>query len=236
MLYGRPLVRAAPGNAASSLREKEVAMPLIPDQDLIEESLAALPLTKFQAGEVVLLAGSRSEQLLFLKKGTVAIVKDGIEIARVTQSGAVLGELSVLLNQSHTADVRAVEASQFLVASADILARDPVVLFYVAAVLAGRLNATNRVFVELKTQLAGQRGGVVGKTIEKMEGLLGGDDLPAMAQAARLDCCRARIPGLENWARSRLPRVEGGTRQCEKRCAPDGRKPDTGPKLACEAR
>jgi CRP/FNR family transcriptional regulator, cyclic AMP receptor protein len=211
-------------------------MPLIPDQDLIEESLAALPLTKFQAGEVVLLAGSRSEQLLFLKKGTVAIVKDGIEIARVTQSGAVLGELSVLLNQSHTADVRAVEASQFLVASADILARDPVVLFYVAAVLAGRLNATNRVFVELKTQLAGQRGGVVGKTIEKMEGLLGGDDLPAMAQAARLDCCRARIPGLENWARSRLPRVEGGTRQCEKRCAPDGRKPDTGPKLACEAR
>jgi formylglycine-generating enzyme required for sulfatase activity len=171
-------------------------MPLIPDQDLIEESLAALPLTKFQAGEVVLLAGSRSEQLLFLKKGTVAIVKDGIEIARVTQSGAVLGELSVLLNQSHTADVRAVEASQFLVASADILARDPVVLFYVAAVLAGRLNATNRVFVELKTQLAGQRGGVVGKTIEKMEGLLGGDDLPAMAQAARLDCCRARIPGL----------------------------------------
>ena len=74
-------------------------MPLIPDPDVIEESLAALPLTKFQAGEVVLLAGSRSEQLLFLKKGTVAVVKDGIEIARVTQSGAVLGELSVLLTR-----------------------------------------------------------------------------------------------------------------------------------------
>ena len=100
-------------------------MPLIPDPDLIEEALAALPLTKFQPGEVVLLAGSRSEQLLFLKKGTVAVVKDGIEIARVTQRGAVLGELSVLLNQPHTADVRAVEPSQFHVASADILARDP---------------------------------------------------------------------------------------------------------------
>ena len=100
-------------------------MPLIPDPDLIEEALAALPLTKFQPDEVVLLAGSRSEQLLFLKKGTVAVVKDGIEIARVTQRGAVLGELSVLLNQPHTADVRAVEPSQFHVASADILARDP---------------------------------------------------------------------------------------------------------------
>ena len=98
-------------------------MPLIPDPDLIEESLAALPLAKFQRGEVVLLAGSRSEQLLFLKTGTVAVVKDGIEIARVTESGAVFGELSVLLNQPHTADVRAVEPSQFHVARADILAR-----------------------------------------------------------------------------------------------------------------
>ena len=150
-------------------------MLLIPDPDLIEEALAALPVTKFQPGEVVLLAGSRSEQLLFLKKGTVAVVKDGIEIARVTQRGAVLGELSVLLNQPHSADVRAVEPSQFHVASADILARDPSVLFYVAAILARRLNATNRVFVDLKTQLkANQRGGILEKTIEKMEGLLGG--------------------------------------------------------------
>jgi transcriptional regulator len=126
-------------------------------------------------GEVVLLAGSRSEQLLFLKKGTVAVVKDGIEIARVTESGAVLGELSVLLNQPHSADVRAVEASQFHVASADILAREPLLLFYIAAILAQRLNAINRVFVELKTQLKiSQRGGIVEKTIEKMEGLLGG--------------------------------------------------------------
>jgi formylglycine-generating enzyme required for sulfatase activity/CRP-like cAMP-binding protein len=150
-------------------------MPLIPDPDLIEEALAALPVTEFQAGEVVLLAGSRSEQLLFLKKGTVAVVKDGIEIARVTQSGAVLGELSVLLNQPHSADVRAAEASQFYVASPYILAREPLVLFYVAEILARRLNATNQVLVELKTQLkAGQRGAVVEKTIEKIEGLLGG--------------------------------------------------------------
>jgi len=150
-------------------------MSLIPDPDLIEECLATLPVTEFQAGEAVLLAGSRSEQLLFLKKGTVAIVKDGIEIARVTQSGAVLGELSVLLNQPHSADVRAVEASQFHVASPYILAREPLVLFFVAEILARRLNATNRVLVELRTQLkAGQRGAVVEKTIEKMEGLLSG--------------------------------------------------------------
>jgi formylglycine-generating enzyme required for sulfatase activity/CRP-like cAMP-binding protein len=184
-------------------------MPLIPDPEVIEESLAALPLTKFQPGEVVLLAGSRSEQLLFLKKGTVAIVKDGIEIARVTQRGAVLGELSVLLNQPHTADVRAVEPSQFHVASADILARDPLVLFYVAAILARRLNATNRVFVELKTQLkASQRGGIVERTIEKMEGLLGGVlHLPAQsfepggALVNRADAFLAAHPNAEHQLR-----------------------------------
>ena len=150
-------------------------MPLIPDPEAIQECLSALPLTKFKPGEVVLLAGSRSEQLLFLKKGTVAVVKDGIEIIRVTESGAVFGELSILLNQPHTADVRAVEPSQFYVANADILAREPTILFYVASILGRRLNATNRVFVELKTQLkSGQRGGLVEKTMEKMEGLLGG--------------------------------------------------------------
>ncbi len=184
-------------------------MPLIPDPEVIEESLAALPLTKFQAGEVVLLAGSRSEQLLFLKKGTVAVVKDGIEIARVTESGAVFGELSVLLNQPHSADVRAVEASQFHVASADILARDPLVLFYVAAILARRLNATNRVFVELKTQLkASQRGGILEKTIEKMEGLLGGvlrlpvqSFEPGGALANRADAFLAAHPNAEHQLR-----------------------------------
>ena len=34
-------------------------MTVVPDPDLIEESLAALPLTKFEAGEIVVLAGSR---------------------------------------------------------------------------------------------------------------------------------------------------------------------------------
>jgi formylglycine-generating enzyme required for sulfatase activity/CRP-like cAMP-binding protein len=203
-------------------------MPLIPDPDLIEESIATLPLTKFQAGEVVLLAGSRSEQLLFLKKGTVAVVKDGIEIARVTESGAVLGELSVLLNQPHSADVRAVEASQFHVASADILAREPVFLFYVAAILARRLNATNRLFVELKTQLKVDQGGIVEKTIEKMEGLLGGVlRLPAQsfepggALVNRADAFLAAHPNAEHQLRRifalRLANVREGEEPTRRR-------------------
>jgi CRP/FNR family cyclic AMP-dependent transcriptional regulator len=55
--------------------------------------------------------------------------KNGVEIATVTEPGAVFGELSVLLDQPHTADVRALEASQFYVADAATLLRiDPIAL------------------------------------------------------------------------------------------------------------
>lgn len=149
-------------------------MSLIPHSDVIQERLAALPLTTFQAGEAVFLTGSRTDRLLFLKKGTVAVIKDAVEIARVTEPNVVFGELSVLLNRPHTADVRALERSQFHVATTEVLADDQFVLLYVTSILARRLDAANQVVVELKTQLkAGQPGSVLRKTIQNIEGLLG---------------------------------------------------------------
>jgi CRP-like cAMP-binding protein len=72
---------------------------------------------------------------------------------RVMEPGAVFGELSVLLDQPHTADVRALEASQFHVAdAATILRIDPIALLYVATVLAQRLDSANRGLLELKRQ------------------------------------------------------------------------------------
>ena len=75
----------------------------------------------YQPGETVIADGSKTNRLLILKKGTVTIEKEGMEIAKVTEPGAVFGELSVLLDQPHTADVRALESSQFHVANATTL-------------------------------------------------------------------------------------------------------------------
>jgi len=101
--------------------------PLIPDMAVFQRKLATLPLVTYQAGETVLSAASTTGRLLILKEGAVAVVKEGVEIARVTEPGAVFGELSVLLDQPHTADVRALEASQFHVAdAATILRVDPI--------------------------------------------------------------------------------------------------------------
>ena len=150
-------------------------MTLIPDIAVFQKSLAALRLATYQPGETLLTAGSKTGLLLILKKGAVAVIKGGIEMAKVTEPGAVFGELSALLDQPHTAEVRALETSQFHVANAHaLLVRNPVALLYVAAVLARRLDAANRTLIELKSQIqVGRPRSAVEKTVEKMEGLLG---------------------------------------------------------------
>jgi CRP/FNR family transcriptional regulator, cyclic AMP receptor protein len=150
-------------------------MPLIPDTAELERKLASLPLATYQAGDTVIAAASTTGRLLILKEGAVEVVKEGVEIAKVTEPGAVFGELSVLLDQPHTADVRALEASQFHVADAGTLLRiEPFALFYVATVLARRLDGANQALIELKRQVqTGEPRSVIGKTVERIEGLLG---------------------------------------------------------------
>jgi CRP-like cAMP-binding protein len=147
----------------------------IPNIADFQRKLASFPLATYQAGETVLTAGSTTGRLLILREGAVAVVKEGVEIAKVSEPGAVFGELSVLLDQPHTAEVRALEASQFHVADAASLLRvDPTALLYVATVLAQRLDSANQALIELKRQVqAGEPRGVIGKTVEKMELLLG---------------------------------------------------------------
>jgi CRP/FNR family transcriptional regulator, cyclic AMP receptor protein len=89
----------------------------------------------------------------------------------------VFGEQAVLLDLPHTADVRTLEQSEFYVADAPaMLAGDPTVALYVAAILARRLDAANRSFVEVKRQLqAGEPRSVIAKTVEKVAELLSGD-------------------------------------------------------------
>lgn len=182
MLHSLDLAHSSQAaNAHSCITNKdgdeaiEAATPLTGDQVALQDGLAALPLVTYQAGETVIARGSKTGRLLILRKGTVAILKENTEIARVGDPGAIFGELSLLLDRPHTADVRALETSQLHVANATtLLSQYPNAIRYVATVLAHRLEEANCTLIELRSQLqAGQPHSVVAETVSKMEGLLG---------------------------------------------------------------
>jgi CRP/FNR family transcriptional regulator, cyclic AMP receptor protein len=153
-----------------------MSMPsMIPDAAAFERRLAGLPVVKHPADQVILAAGSKTGRLFFLRSGAVEVIKDGEKIANVSAPGSVFGEQAILLDQPHTADVKTVEQSEFYVADAQaMLAGDPTVALYVAAILARRLDAANRSLIEVKHQLqAGESLSVIGKTVEKVEEQLG---------------------------------------------------------------
>ena len=113
---------------------------------------AALPLATYQPGEIIIAEGSKTGRLWILKKGAVVVARQGIEIAKVTEPGAVFGDISALLDTPHTADVRALETSVFHVVDAVTSLQDPAVLVHVARILAQRLNVANQTLVDLKTK------------------------------------------------------------------------------------
>jgi CRP/FNR family cyclic AMP-dependent transcriptional regulator len=133
-------------------------MSLVHDPEVWQQRLAALPVARYEADQAVFAEGTKTGKLLILKEGAVAIVKGGIEIATVAEPGAVFGELSALLDQPHSADVRALEASEFYVAdAATLLSEDP-----------------NGMLLELKNQLAsGEPPGLIDSTLDKIGSLLG---------------------------------------------------------------
>jgi CRP/FNR family transcriptional regulator, cyclic AMP receptor protein len=107
------------------------------------------------------------------------------QIAKVSAPGSVFGELAVLLDQPHTADVRTLEQCEFHIADAPaLLAGDPTVALYVAAILAQRLDGANRALIEVKRQLqAGEPRSAIGRTVEKMEELLSFSGTASLAYA-----------------------------------------------------
>jgi CRP-like cAMP-binding protein len=148
-------------------------MALIHDHEAWQSKLAALPLASYEAGETVFAEGTKTGRLMILKSGAVGIFKGDIEFAQVAEAGAVFGELSALLDQPHSADVRALEKSEFHAADAATLLQDPVALLYVTIVLARRIDAANQGLLQLKSLLeAGESRGLIDKTLDGIEGLL----------------------------------------------------------------
>jgi len=149
-------------------------MRLVPDAAALQKSLDSLPVSIFEPGEIVLAAGSTTGRLLVLKQGAVEVVRDGVQIARVSEPGAVFGELAALLEKPHTADVRALNRSEFSVAeAATLLAQNPTASLYIATILARRLDVANSALLDVKRQVeTGKPYEVIAKSVGGVEAML----------------------------------------------------------------
>ena len=129
-------------------------MPPLLDAPTVLQRLAPLPLESYQPGDLVLAGGSTTGKLLIMKDGAVEVVRAGVRIAEIADVGAVFGDLAVLLDQPHSADVRALAPSTFYVADGRTILRvDPVATLYVAVVLAQRLETVDGLLVDARRLL-----------------------------------------------------------------------------------
>jgi CRP/FNR family transcriptional regulator, cyclic AMP receptor protein len=130
-------------------------VPPLLDAPAVLRKISSLPMETYGPGDLVLAGGSSTGKLLIMKEGAVEVVRVGMRIAEIADPGAVFGDLAALLDQPHSADVRALAASTFYVADGRTLLRiDPIATLYVAVVLAQRLETVDSLLVEAKRQLA----------------------------------------------------------------------------------
>ena len=116
----------------------------------------ALPLRSFAAGEVVLAEGTRSGVLYVLASGEIEVLKLGVQINTLSEPGAFFGEVAALLDEPHTATVRALTPATFHVASDPLafLRSRPEIALELSRLLARRLHFVTTYLVDLKTQFA----------------------------------------------------------------------------------
>jgi CRP/FNR family transcriptional regulator, cyclic AMP receptor protein len=137
----------------------------------ILEQIHGGELRHFDAGEVVIEQGEKTNLLFFLIKGAVEVVKDGVPVAQAAQPGAVFGELSALLGGNHTATVRALSSCAFRVVEnpREFLETSPIVCLHVCELVARRLDALNKYLVDVKQQFQGHEHlGMVDDVLETL--------------------------------------------------------------------
>jgi CRP/FNR family cyclic AMP-dependent transcriptional regulator len=124
------------------------------------------------AGTLIIHEGGTTGHLYVLIEGRLEVVKGDTVVAIITEPGAVLGEMSVLLDQPHTATVRAAsDSAVYEISDAASFLRDqPAVALLIARLLAQRLNVATTYLADIMQQYAGHGDhlAMVGEILQSM--------------------------------------------------------------------
>jgi CRP/FNR family cyclic AMP-dependent transcriptional regulator len=120
----------------------------------ILEAAANYPVTVIGPRGVLVKEGDKTGKLYVLASGDLEIVRDGSLVASMGEAGDLVGEMSVLLDQPHTATVRSrMGANVHVIDDPDaFMDANPSVARHIAGLLAIRLQKTTALLVDMRTQ------------------------------------------------------------------------------------
>jgi CRP-like cAMP-binding protein len=121
-----------------------------------------LPRCQLSEGDTLLAEGTRPGRLFVLLDGVLRIEKSGVPITSISECGACVGEVSLLLDVPATADVIASGPATVAVVddAARVLASDAVASLALARLLARRVQHMTTYLVDIQRQYADHEGGL----------------------------------------------------------------------------
>jgi CRP/FNR family transcriptional regulator, cyclic AMP receptor protein len=121
-----------------------------------------LPRQSLAEGDTLLVEGTRSGQLFVLLDGVLRVEKGGVPITSISERGACVGEVSLLLDVPATADVVASEPTTVAVIddAARVLTSDPNASLALARLLATRVQHMTTYLADIQRQYADHEGGL----------------------------------------------------------------------------
>lgn len=121
---------------------------------MILQAVQNYPVTVVGPRGVLVQEGQKTGKLYVLKSGDLEIVRDGSLVASIGEAGAIIGEMSVLLDQPHSATVRSrMGAEVYAIGDPDaFLDANPAISRQIASLLAVRLQKTTALLVDMRQQ------------------------------------------------------------------------------------
>jgi CRP/FNR family cyclic AMP-dependent transcriptional regulator len=146
---------------------------------------AHLPEIEIQPGEALVREGGTAGPIWVLVSGALDVLKGDVQVNRITNPGAVIGEVSVLLGTQPGATVVAAEPTRLRVAEDGEawLRSDPHITTFVAQGLAERLNFVTTYLADLKHQYGDAPGlAMVGDVLKQLSQRTGPAARPGSAR------------------------------------------------------
>ena len=115
-----------------------------------------LPEISLIPGDYLIREGKKSGRFFVLIEGSFEIIKENLQINKVSEPGSVFGEISVLLDIPHLASVVALDKSRLFVVGnpKEFLRSNNSISYIISTILAQRLNTVTSTLIDIRHKLS----------------------------------------------------------------------------------